>query len=262
MSEDFKHLECFVQEKDISEKELVSLIINYQNNESPDLHEQIVLGRMNFILNQSKKFSARYPSLEHGEVLSGIFDGVTRAIKGFKPNKNTKFSTYSIFWIKVFLTNAIIKKGSAVGINNLTYSKVKRLSSLTTMNENIDDDELLKVLKVSKRKLRELKAIKECMSNYSVHSDPYIEMQMELKLHENAREITYDKELIDSCINELDDRISFLIKEKYGLNGDKPKTLEEISSKMPITHQRVHQLIQKALSKLRRIYVKRTKDNE
>ena len=261
MSEGIEHLESFVNE-DLPEEEIVKLILQYQETQCPAVHEKIINGRMGFILKQCNTFSSKYTNLKYGEVLSSIFEGVNRAISGFKPDKGTKFSTYSMFWIRVYLANNNTKMTSILGINQVQYSKVKRLSGLIDKDDNITDTELSIKLDVSERKVRELKALKECMSNYSIHSDTFIEHQMEMQLNEEKK-IDYDKDFIEICINDLDERKAFVVREKFGLNEEgEAKTLQQISDKVGITHQRVHQILKDALIDLKNIYVqKREQEN-
>ena len=253
------HIAAFeTQNTAIPEEELVEYIKEFQKTKCPILHEKIIIGRLEYIKYLCNYQKKRNTYLEYTEILSSVFEGINKAIEGFKADKGTKFTTYAITWVRFYVSNNIIRNTSRVGISQAIYSKISRLSGYIEKDENITDKELGEKLGISERKVKEFKNIQNCMSNYST-SDPTISNQMELELYNNNN-ISCDYDFVRECVNELEPRKAAIVSQRFGLNGEKEKTLMEIADNFGVTFQRIQQIIKHALPELKSIYVKKMEE--
>jgi RNA polymerase primary sigma factor len=183
--------------------------------------------------------------------------GLMKAVERFDPKKGGKLSTYAAWWIKQSIKRALAK-----------ISKIRRVSA--QMSEELgrepSDDELAEEIGMSSAKVAALKtaAIRPASLDAPIGDDDSTEFG-EMVGDAEAQdpfELLRDKDLRDEVgdlLEVLDERERKIINSRFGLDGGKPKTLEEVGEKFGVTRERIRQLQNIALSKMRRALSKKEK---
>ena len=179
--------------------------------------------------------------------------GLTKAVERFDPAKGAKLSTYAMWWIKQSIKRALADQ-----------SKTIRLP--VHLGEKLGNDELGEELGIASEKVARLKSIgiRPASLDAPIGDDDSTEFG-EMIGDENAQtpfELLRDKNLrneVGGLLDVLDDREKKIIFQRFGLDGGKPKTLEEVGKKFGVTRERIRQLQNIALSKLRRALSKKEK---
>lgn len=199
--------------------------------------------------------------------------GLMRAAEKFDPAKGAKFSSYSAWWIKQSMRRALSQKSrtirvpvaSAGKINKIKTAKLQLTEKLGRMPT---DGEIAEHLDLTKRTVQGLKLAD--FKTFSLH-DPIQkgeEGSFEDIIPDNNADtpdtIIEGSESIHrlrGLINNLDERERTILIMRYGLDGSRPKTLEEVSRIIGRTRERVRQIQMQSLKKLRMLIEDNSLDN-
>ena len=194
-----------------------------------------------------------------------------KAVERFDPAKGGKLSTYSAWWIKQSIKRALANQSKTIRLPVHLFDKIYKLNRASlTMSEELGreptDEELSEEIGISSEKLSQLKrvSIRPASLDAPISDDDSTEFG-EIVGDEDARtpfELFRDKNMRDELselLEVLDDRERKIIFKRFGLDGGKPQTLEEVGKKFGVTRERIRQLQNIALAKLRRALAKREK---
>jgi RNA polymerase primary sigma factor len=194
--------------------------------------------------------------------------GLMKAVERFDPKKGGKLSTYAAWWIKQSIKRALANQGKTIRLPvHLVdkISKVKRASHQLSerLGREPTDAELAAKLDMSPAKVTQLRtiSIRPASLDAPMGEDDVSEFS-EIVGDENALtpfELLRDKTLredISEVLSEIEPREAEILILRFGLDGSKPQTLEEVGKKFKVTRERVRQIQNIALSKLRRIMEK------
>src|SRR5580693_3943621 len=197
--------------------------------------------------------------------------GLMKAVERFDPAKGGKLSTYGAWWIKQSIKRALANQSKTIRLPVHLIDKIYKLYRASlTMSEGLGreptDEELSEEIGISSAKLSQLKrvSIRPASLDAPISDDDSTAFG-EIVGDEEAQtpfELFRDKNMRDELselLEVLDDREGKIIFERYGLDGGKPKTLEEVGKKFGVTRERIRQLQNIALAKLRRALAKREK---
>jgi RNA polymerase primary sigma factor len=191
--------------------------------------------------------------------------GLMKAVERFDPKKGGKLSTYAAWWIKQSIKRALANQAKTIRLPvHLVdkISKMKRASHVLSekLGRDPTDQELADKLDMPVAKVAQLRTIsvRPASLDAPIGDDDATEFS-EIVGDENAMtpfELLRDKTLrndISEVLTELDPREADILTMRFGLDGNKPKTLEEVGRKFRVTRERVRQIQNIALTKLRRI---------
>jgi len=194
--------------------------------------------------------------------------GLMKAVERFDPKKGGKLSTYAAWWIKQSIKRALANQGKTIRLPvHLVdkISKVKRASHQLSerLGREPTDAELAAKLDMSPAKVTQLRTIsvRPASLDAPIGEDDVAEFS-EIVGDENALtpfELLRDKTLredISEVLSEIEPREAEILILRFGLDGSKPQTLEEVGKKFKVTRERVRQIQNIALIKLRRIMEK------
>jgi RNA polymerase primary sigma factor len=197
--------------------------------------------------------------------------GLIKAVEHFNPGKGGKLSTYSSWWIKQSIKRALANQSKTIRLPVHLVDKISKMRRVSLqMSEELGreptDEEFAEEIGISRTKLSQLKAvsIRPASLDAPISDDDSTEFG-EIVGDEDARtpfELFRDKNLraeLGELLGVLDDRERKIIFERFGLGGGKPKTLEEVGKTFGVTRERIRQLQNIALAKLRRAFAKREK---
>jgi RNA polymerase primary sigma factor len=194
-----------------------------------------------------------------------------KAVERFDPAKGGKLSTYGAWWIKQSIKRALANQSKTIRLPVHLIDKIYKLYRASlTMSEELGreptDEELSEEIGISSAKLSQLKtvSIRPASLDAPISDDDSTKFG-EIVGDQDAQtpfELFRDKSMRDELselLEVLDDRERKIIFKRFGLDGDKPKTLEEVGKNFGVTRERIRQLQNIALAKLRRALAKREK---
>src|SRR6187397_387537 len=190
--------------------------------------------------------------------------GLIKAVERFDPRKGGKLSTYAAWWIKQSIKRALANQSKTIRLPVHLVDKISKMRRVSLqMSEELGreptDDELGEEIGIASGKVSQLKtvSIRPASLDAPISDDDSTEFG-EIVGDEEAQtpfELLRDKNLrneVGGLLDVLDDRERKIIFSRFGLDGGKPKTLEEVGKKFGVTRERIRQLQNIALSKLRR----------
>lgn len=197
--------------------------------------------------------------------------GLMKAVERFDPAKGGKLSTYGSWWIKQAIKRALANQSKTIRlpvhmVDKL--SKLRRISSMLTeaYGREPTDEELSEETGISRKKLALLKRASHLPTSLDAplgddSNSSYSEIIGDERA-EDPFEALSEKNMvdqIDELLGALDEREMEIIKARYGLGGETELTLEEVGLKFGVTRERIRQLQNIALDKMRKTLRKREK---
>ena len=189
--------------------------------------------------------------------------GLMKAVERFDPRKGSKLSTYASWWIRQSIKRALANQTKTIRLPiHLVekIGKIRRVSSQMTeeLGREPTDEELAEEIGLSTSKITALKsaALRPASLDEPIQDGESFQYSDIVSDEEsdNPFETLRDKDLleeIDEVLELLDNRERAIIDMRFGLDGQDPKTLEEIGVNLGVTRERIRQLQNAALSRLR-----------
>ena len=188
--------------------------------------------------------------------------GLIRATEKFDNSKNFKFSTYATWWIKQSIIRAIANYSKSIRIPVHMSDKIRKYKRIynelsISLGREPTDNEILQKLEISLSKLQKIKQsiLVEPVSLETTITDDlclrdYIEDKT-LQSPEDKVKQDCIKTDVPKLLNTLPEREKQVLANRFGLNSDKPKTLAQLGDMLGYSKERIRQIEEGAILKLR-----------
>lgn len=190
--------------------------------------------------------------------------GLMKAVERFDPAKGGKLSTYAAWWIKQSIKRALANQSKTIRLPVHLVDKIAKLRRAAlqmqeTLGREPTNEELAEVMGLPVRKIAHLKTVSLRPSSLdapvsegdSTELGELVCDENEQTPFENLRGKTTSQD-ISSIVAHLEPRETEILKLRFGLDGEKAKTLEEVGEILHVTRERVRQLQNTALTKMRK----------
>ena len=189
--------------------------------------------------------------------------GLIKAAEKYDYKKNFKFSTYATWWIKQTIIRAISNHSRTIRIPVHMLDKIRRYKKacneiIYNEKQNLDDATVARLSGLDEKKIEEVKnAIKkepvslDLLVTDDLSIQDYIE-DTSYTSPENSVQHKLQESDIIKLISILDNREQEIRKHRFGINNEEPKTLEQIGKTLGFSKERIRQIENNALQKLRR----------
>lgn len=197
--------------------------------------------------------------------------GLMHAVERFHPDKGGKFSTYGAWWIKQSIRRALANQSKTIRLPIHMVDKIARMRRIAsmlseTLGREPSDEEIANELGLPRHKIAMLKqnAQRQTSLDAPVNEGEATEFS-EIVSDESAQDpltLLTDKNLheqIDGLLSVLNERERRIIDERFGLNGLRPMRLEDVGVEFGVSRERIRQLQNAALGKMRKALLKKDK---
>lgn len=255
--------------KDISQYNLLSkedeirLGIKIKNDKDPEAIQELINHNLRLVVTIAKTY-IKNTTMDIMDLIQEGNIGLIRAAEKFDYEKGNRFSTHAVWWIKQAISKALVDQAHTIRIPaNIAdeISKLKKIrNQLEQTNGGIEPTpkQLADAMGLTEEKI--LSLLSQMKDNISLDANikegeetSYGDLIADRNLS-NPLDKYLQKEAKDNLLfilSTLSPREETIIRQRFGLGSEKPKTLDEVGNNIGISKERVRQVEDNALRKLR-----------
>jgi len=223
--------------------------------------EKLTKANLRFVVSVSKQYQNQGLSLP--DLINEGNMGLIKAAQRFDETRGFKFISYAVWWIRQSILQALAEQSRIV---RLPLNKIGSINKINKAYAHLEQEleREPKPLEIAAYLEIPIEEVKESLKNNGRHvsmdapllSDEETNMYDVLKNDEGITpetELLYDslRKEIDRAVSTLTPREADVIRLYFGLGGSHPMTLEEIGEKFDLTRERVRQIKEKAIRRLK-----------
>ena len=224
------------------ERELSTLMKtgDLSDRQRDKVYKELLEGNLRFVITVAKQYQNQ--GLDLSDLVAEGNLGLLKAIKNFDWNKDLRFISYAVWWVKQSILQSLNDNSRTIRLPvNVVQDLHKAKREIESNGGKLED------------KFQNLPSMIDLDMNINEEGDTLVDIiknddaEMPDEVF-NSKDIL--KQKLFEVLNVLDDREKVIIGDYFGLTGT-PRTLEDIGSDFDLTKERVRQIKEKALRKLR-----------
>jgi RNA polymerase primary sigma factor len=223
-----------------------------------EAREHLVRANLRLVVNIARGYQNKGLDL-HDLIAEGNL-GLLRAAEAFDASMETRFSTYAAYWVKQSIRRALINSSRTIRLPAYMQQLLTEWRKATArLHEELGraptEDEVSAYLELTPRKLRLVKkAIRIHNATPAAEEEGATldDLVADGRSPAPGAGLAHADEMrqVLQFVDELEDREKAVLRLRFGLDGEEPKTLKEIGERLGLTRERVRQIEQHALSTL------------
>ncbi len=246
----------------LTSDEEVDLAIKIKNGDM-QAKDKLVRANLRFVVSVAKMYQNQGLSL--GDLINEGNIGLVKAAQRFDETRGFKFISYAVWWVRQGIMSAIADQSRVV---RLPLNRVGNLSRLSKVYRDLEQElerkptteELAKILEISADEVAYILQIAGRQVSVDApfnNSDENKSTLMDVLYNEEQpmpdSELMHDslKNEVSNILSILDEREAEVIRLSFGIGSNQKATLEEIGERFNLTRERIRQIKEKALRKLR-----------
>ena len=246
--------------------------ISYGMELTNSAKKRIIEANLRLVVSIAKKYAGVSPALSASDLIQEGNVGLMQAVDKFEYRKGYKFSTYAVWWIRQSITRAIANYGGVIRlpVHIIESNKELRRASARAarrLNRAPTVDEIAGQMQVRPEKVQQLLQMPRHPVSLETPigtEDSYLADFIKDEKAESPENEADQNELldrIDEVLSSLSEREAQVIRLRFGIDDGYARTLDQIGRTFGVSRERIRQIEERALNKLRHpVRIRKLKD--
>jgi len=254
------------QVKLLTREEEIALAERIQHGDK-EAREQMIKANLRLVVRIARDYEGLgVPLLD---LISEGNIGLMKGVERFQPTKGAKLSTYVAWWIKQSIKRALSNQSKTIRLpvhvtHKVSHIRKAAIKLRAMLDREATDEELADNLDLNPRRIRQYREA----SRAPIYLDSPINGEDSMTLSETVADENgaapfdelvqdNDNDMVHEVLATLDEREARILAMRFGLDDGRPKTLESVADKFGVTRERIRQIQEQALEKMRERIEKR-----